>query len=130
MGPLRQSKQNFWDYKRDLPSDSMSLAKAILQITSFYNTYGGYILYGFEEIKSEGRIVLRGLSKAKQTVQDIRQKLRDNLKNYTGEAIDIAYAEFRYPSATQIVGLLYIPKRPRSTEPVFFGKDALIQQGQ
>src|SRR5690606_11388102 len=49
-GKFIPKEGRYWDYKRDIPEETPSLAKTVLQIVSFYNAYGGYLIYGVEEV--------------------------------------------------------------------------------
>ncbi len=110
-----------WDYKRQGPNDPVSLGKTILHIVSFYNTYGGYIVYGIEEVKSDKKFHAIGIQE-----NDINlQRIKDNLTNHTGAQIDISYKEHLYEIGEErlLLGLLHIPKRKPSEAPIFFGKN-------
>jgi len=51
-----------WDYKREVGKDARSLAETILQVVSFYNTYGGYLVYGVEEIIRDVKFAPNGIA--------------------------------------------------------------------
>lgn len=109
-----------WDFKREPSGDSSSLAKTVLQIVSFHNTYGGYLIYGIEEPK---RDYFRPIGIASGSM-DTKQ-LRDKVAAYTGETIDLSYVEINctLDGAEYLLGLLHIPKRASDTDPVYFGKN-------
>ena len=112
-----------WDYKREVGKDKISLAEAILQIVSFYNTYGGYLVYGVEEVTDDREFIPVGITKGSLNVQQLKQQLI----NFTGdEEIDVTYAEVTYSigDTDVLFGLLHVPKRRRDKSPVFFGKDS------
>ena len=110
-----------WDYKREAGKDNISLAETVLQIVSFYNTFGGYLLYGVEEINTDIEFACCGISKNNVNLQQLKQ----NVTNYTGEQIDISYKEFEYKinDIDYSLGIIHIPKRPEIKPPIFFGKD-------
>lgn len=105
-------ESELWDYKRQ----EHSVEKTVLQCVSFYNTFGGYILFGVDQTTAPYLPI--GIPAKSLNQQQLRAKLR----SYTGEIIDVSYMEFPQ-SDGNLLGLLHIPKRPRSKEPVFFGKN-------
>lgn len=110
-----------WDYKRGMGDDTLSIGKTLLQIVSFHNTYGGYILYGVEEEAKNSVFVPVGIVKESIDIKQIKQKLH----TYTGNNINISYNEFEYKfgGTSFLFGLMHIPKRPKGDVPVFFGKN-------
>jgi hypothetical protein len=110
-----------WDYKRQIPEDARSLAKAVLHIVSFYNSYGGYIIYGVDEVEKDKVFLPVPDAQCSLHVQQLRQ----SVENYTGEVIDIAFREVTLSlDGTQYkLGLLHIPKRPTVRSPLFFGRN-------
>lgn len=110
-----------WDYKREAGKDARSLAETILQVVSFYNTYGGYLVYGVDEIIHDVKFSPIGIAEGNLNIQQLRQAIL----NYTGEVIDISYREIEYLVASKnyLFGLLHIPKRSRTKAPIFFGKN-------
>jgi hypothetical protein len=110
-----------WDYKRESGKDAVFLAETVLTIISFYNTYGGYIIYGIDEITDELIFIPYGINSGELNLR----QLKHVIANYIGEPIDISYKEIEYYIEVNkyIFGILHIPKRPSSKFPVFFGKD-------
>lgn len=110
-----------WDYKREPGKGSISQAETILSIISFYNTYGGYLIYGIDEVTSELEFTPYGINSGEL---DVRQ-LKQIIVNYVGEPIDITYKELEYEIASvkHIFGILHIPKRLSTKYPVTFGKN-------
>lgn len=111
-----------WDYKRELKTDAVSLAETILDIVSFYNTYGGYIIVGVDEIQNDTEFTPYGIETGKTNIQQIKQLI----SNYTSEIIDISYIELNYKIGGKpyIFGIFHIPKRLTINKaPVFFGKE-------
>jgi len=110
-----------WDYKAAVSDDAASQAKTILQIVSFYNTCGGYIIYGVKEEEKDKSFVphkcdLSGFNPA---------QLRDKIKQYTNDMIDFSFREIELiiNDVSMMFGVLYIPKRPYSKNPVSFIKN-------
>lgn len=110
-----------WDYKKQSGSDAVSLGKTVLQIVSFHNTYGGYLIFGVEEMEPDTRFIPVGVDENSLSVR----QLKDRLRNYTASEIDITYREFEHKVEQHNFrfGLLHIPKRPCEATPVFFGKN-------
>jgi hypothetical protein len=109
------------DFKEQCGEDALSLGKTVRQIVSFYNTYGGYLLYGVAETQSETEFRLVGVPKDSI---DVKQ-LKDKIKNYTGSSIAISLQYFHLPASSEekkFVALLHVPKRV-SPDPLAFGKD-------
>ena len=119
---LAPKECELWDYKREIQKDRVSLAEAVLQIVSFYNTYGGYLIYGVEEVTHDREFIPTAITKGSLDVQQLRQQL----VNFTGDGeIDITYAEVAHAvgDTACLFGVLHIPKRRRDRVPAFFGKD-------
>lgn len=108
------------DYKRELGSDAISLAKCIIQIVSLHNTYGGYLVFGVEEKIRDQHFFPCGIAPESLNLQKIKAAIR----NYTGQTIDISYLDI--PIAFQQgfvnLGVLYVPKRVANVAPIKFGK--------
>lgn len=110
-----------WDYKMTASSDAESIAKTILQVVSFYNSCGGYLIYGVDEVSRDQEFlpcnVESGLFNTAQ--------LRDKIRHYTGVSIDCTYSEalLEIPSGKFLIGVLHIPKRDHSRPPVSFTKN-------
>lgn len=109
-----------WDYKLSIGKDAVSLAETILQVVSFHNTYGGYLIYGVDEVTKDKEFVSVGIARGSLDLQQLNQRLA----NYTGDKIDISYIEIELVIHKDhfVFGLLHIPKRSYSKAPTFFGK--------
>lgn len=110
-----------WDYKESLPKDTLSLAKTVLQVVSFHNTCGGYIIYGVREAKKDINFIPKFLDVSAFNPA----QLRDKIKHYTSISIDISFAKvsLTIESEDYDFGLLYIPKRHHAKKPVSFLKN-------
>lgn len=111
-----------WDYKECLNTDSSALAKTVLQIVSFHNTCGGYLLYGIKETVKDKEFIPINVDFTKFNPA----QLRDLIKNYTGKIIDISFAQVDYEYKGQLfnLGLIFIPKRSHKENPVSFVKNS------
>ena len=110
-----------WDYKELARSDSLSLGETVLDIVSFYNAYGGYIIYGVEEAKGDLEFIPVGIRPNSINACQLKQLL----KNYTGDQIDVSYVELssEFCGNEFLIGLLHVPKRSRWQAPAIFGKN-------
>src|SRR5439155_17165743 len=111
----------FWDYKTTANSDAVSKAKTVLQAVSFYNAYGGYIIYGVAQGANKDTYFSQGIEVGIVNEQQIKALIQD----YTGEAIDISYRELQVQCSKRdiLFGILHIPKRSSKTPPVSFEKN-------
>jgi KaiC/GvpD/RAD55 family RecA-like ATPase len=108
------------DYKRELPSDAVALAKCAIQIVSLHNTFGGYLVFGVDEVSRDQRFRPCGIPRDSANVQQLRSLVR----NYTGRTINIVFADLsvRFLGSPLTLGLLFVPKRLAHMTPVQFGK--------
>lgn len=109
------------DYKRDLPFDRQSQLKIVKHIQSFHNTYGGYLVFGAEEVVKDVEIV-----PAYKKIENFDFKiLRDLCREYLTGAIEIqsrVHTVQKNATSYEVV-LLHIPNR-RDRTPVLVRKDA------
>ncbi len=112
------SESSCIDFKRQgYESDIHSCAEAIIDIASFFNAFGGYIVFGVEEIEKDVRFRSVGITKTPFDMQLIRGKIDSWLRN----PIDLSYSE-QILSSGAVIGILSIPKRNESQEPNTFKK--------
>lgn len=107
-----------WDYKSALNTDPIGLASTVLQIIAFYNTYGGYLIYGVKELKKDIDFQVTNVDFCDF---DLAQ-LRNLIQKYTGFSIDISFLQIpkMFNGSTFSMGLIHIPKRPAGDNPVCF----------
>ena len=116
------------DYKEDFSYSKWSLAKTVKQVTSFHNTYGGYLVYGVKETKRDTAYETCGNDVSIDLV-----RLRGAIDRYTGTNIGLSTREFEVPveDTTHRVTVLAVSRRQRKY-PVSFiremndGKNSLI----
>src|SRR5690349_2355145 len=80
-----------FDYKEMIDDSALGVGKLVLQTISFYNTYGGYILFGVREEASELDFRITGLNAVKEVDCE---RLKAKLKEFTGERVQVAGAPF------------------------------------
>ncbi|WP_421859805.1 helix-turn-helix domain-containing protein [Marinobacter salarius] len=109
-----------WDYKKDVGDDRVGLAKTILQIVSFHNTCGGYLIYGVEEVEKDQLFSPIGFDPAKFN----QAKIRDLIGLYTGSKIEFHFdsIDVDFLGDTHKFGILHVPKRLKNEPPVQFIK--------
>jgi len=109
-----------WDFKKEASTNKSAIAKTVLQILSFHNTYGGYLIYGVEEIEED---LFEPIGVSENSFS--RKRLRDTLRSYISELIDVHYEEIEVAIGCWQgrLGILHIPKRKKDTPPLFFGKN-------
>lgn len=117
-------ESEIFDYKETQDDSPGSIAKLIRHIVSFYNSYGGYLLFGVQETLGESLFQVVGVPAQIIDLESLKAKIRD----YVGERIQIAGVSV---SANTTNGeqcdlfLLFVPKRPENGRPpVHFLKDA------
>ena len=128
--PLAYEK-TLWDYKSEFPfsyetikpdreekiKHNAAVAELVKDAVSFYNSYGGYIIFGVRDLPREvvgvsGSFNVDGLNK--------------RLHAATGHEIDchINYFNEDFDGSNQKIALLFIPRRSDDTLPAVFRKDA------
>lgn len=127
-GKPHDYESSIWDYKAMVPDfsgrgttpDEMNrqIFETIKDVVSFYNTYGGYIVYGVDESRENSLI---GISSKIDT-----GRLNEKIVSYVGESIECRFATHSIDSIGQSkdVGILFIPKRPVEKIAVKFRKSA------
>lgn len=110
-----------FDYKRDVPTDRLSLLKTLRHVAAFHNTYGGYLIFGAnEENKDEPAKPVHKAIAALDTKQ-----VRDLVREYLSAPIEVqsAIISLDLPNGQFQIVVLHIPKRS-AHEPVAFVKSA------
>lgn len=110
------------DYKEDLDTSQYGKGKLVLRIVSFYNSYGGYLVFGIRETESETKFEAIGFDKKKLDLESVKALI----KTYTGERVQISTAEIKIPTSeddTLCLTVLHIPQRPLGIPPLHFIKD-------
>ena len=105
-----------WDYKSAMPSDRKSLCKLLLHISAFHNSFGGYIIYGIEEVVEDKKWV----PCSKVNIELDVSQIRNLCKEYLSELVDVSIRELEMvlSESKYHFMLLYIPKRKYAESPV------------
>jgi hypothetical protein len=110
----------FWDFKRDLPGDdALQLAEVCKDIAGFFNAYGGFLVFGVQEIEKDLRFSVAGIAEAAFPMQ----RLKGLLTKYLSVVPDIVYEEHVLaagPSGPVRIASIAVPKRGRSVTPAKF----------
>ncbi|WP_024906180.1 RNA-binding domain-containing protein [Robbsia andropogonis] len=115
------------DYKESFDTSSYGKGKLILRIVSFYNSFGGYLVFGVCETESEVQFDVVGFDPATLDIEG----LKASIKEYTGERVQITAMpiETRKSDGTSAtVLLLHIPQRPSGVPPLHFLKDGPVSE--
>jgi len=110
-----------WDYKQSIASDKLGLAKTALQIVSFHNSYGGYILYGIGE-----KVKDKDFSPVELDLTQVDPaQIRNKIKHYTGINIDFTFKDVDYSinGTSYKFGLIHVPLRTQNETPIQFIKN-------
>lgn len=111
-----------WDYKSEYHTDNIGLAKTVLQIVAFHNTYGGYLIYGVKEHQKDIDFQVTNVD-----FEDFDlAQLRNLIQKYTGCSIDISFSPLstKFDGNEFSMGLIHIPKRHAGKKPVCFVRNS------
>lgn len=116
-------ESEIFDYKENQDSSPTAIAKLVRHIVSFYNSYGGYLLFGVRETIGEELFQVVGVNEQLIDLESIKAKIRD----YIGERIQINGINIQVKDSHDTESnlfLMYIPKRPENGRPpAHFHKD-------
>jgi hypothetical protein len=109
-----------WDYKRDFETENLESGKTIRSICSFYNSYGGYLVFGIEELEKDTIFRASGTSNPFNA-----QQLKGSMDKYLSRRIDIHYREFikNIDGIQKTFGIILVPKRPKGATSIATIKD-------
>ncbi|HEG1829602.1 TPA: putative DNA binding domain-containing protein [Enterobacter cloacae] len=124
---IASKESMLWDYKSDLEADEANLAKIIKSIVSFYNSHGGYIIYGITELKKDKEFGFIDFDINKINVA----QLRSLLSVYSDSIIDITFSTCKINHLGQEfdIGTIHIPQRQFNTPPAKFIRDCRRKSG-
>lgn len=126
-GGFVNKESMLWDYKYELNTDHTSLAKTLKLICGFYNSYGGYIIYGVEETSKDKQFspIAFDMEKIKPA------QITSLLNNHIDQTIEITFSQTKieYKNIEFDVGVIHVPQRSKKeTSPAKFVKDAKTTQ--
>jgi hypothetical protein len=110
-----------WDYKQSISNDALAIGKTVLQIVSFYNSCGGYLVYGVQEKIKDKEFLPVELD----LTQINPAQIRDKIKHFTGISIDFTFDDVDYElqGVSYKFGLIHVPKRSLAQKPIQFIKN-------
>lgn len=100
-----------WDFKYELNNDNNSLSKVVKLICSFYNSYGGYIIYGVQETIKD-----KEFQPIQFNIENIKPaQISSLLDNYVDQTIDITFTQSKinYRGKDFDIGVIHIPHRDK-----------------
>jgi hypothetical protein len=110
------------DYKESFDTSPYGKGKLILRVVSFYNSFGGYLVFGICETESEIRFDVVGIDPGTLDIEG----LKASIKEYTGERVQITAMPIntaKNDGSPATLLLLHIPKRLSGIPPLHFLKD-------
>ena len=115
-GAMLAKECELWDYKKTFETTDDCYLKTLKSIVSFHNTYGGYIIYGIEEIGKDEKFLPCGID---ESIID-QQKLRGKFDKYFAHRLDLTYVEIiiEVNGENKRIGLLHIPKRNKESHSI------------
>lgn len=116
-------ESTLWDFKYELNTDNSSLAKVIKLICSFYNSYGGYIIYGVQETIKDKEFL-----PTKFDIDNIKPaQITSLLENHIDQTIEITFSKtkIKYKNQDFDIGVIHVPYRDKKqSSPAKFIKEA------
>ncbi len=114
-------ESDLWDYKKEFGTDPASLAKTIMSIVAFHNSYGGYLIYGIHETQKDIRFEPIDVDFSDFDLSVVRNLI----KKYTNKQIDITFNThlITIEENEYSMGLIHIPKRESGENPLAFVRD-------
>ncbi|ABV86498.1 ATP-binding protein [Shewanella pealeana] len=127
-GSFLSKECELWDYKKTFEDTKDATLKTLKSIISFHNTYGGYLIFGVDEVEKDTSFVLSGVEK---NLID-QQKLRGQFDRYFNQRLDLTYEEIVISSdkGDLIIGLLHIPKRSKKNHSIASIVDGVNSKGK
>lgn len=110
------------DYKEGIDKTPHAKGKLVQRVVSFYNTFGGYLVFGVAEIEPETRFDVVGMPSSELDVES----LKASIKEFTGERIQVTLMSFEAADTNGKpvpLSFLHIPKRPQANPPLHFLKN-------
>lgn len=127
-GSILAKECELWDFKQTFEGSKDAYLKTMKSIVSFHNTFGGYIIFGVEEVEKDTVFKLLGIEKG---LID-QQKLRGTFDRFFSRRIDLTYEEIviSHNSKDLLIGLLHIPKRAKKINSLAPLRDGTATDGK
>lgn len=105
------------DFKRQLPVSDFEYAKLIRDLVALHNSYGGFVVFGINELEKDRAFELVGVEKDALEIN----KIRDSIRSYCG--FDIRLQIFTLTVAGAQLETVWVAKRGLGERPVRFVKN-------
>lgn len=110
------------DYKETFVKSSYETGKLVRRVVSFYNSYGGLLVFGVREVEAETCFSVVGVA---PEIVEI-ESLKASVKEFTGERVQVSITPIevtRSDGTSASILFLHIPQRSSSLPPLHFTKD-------
>ncbi|TSK07491.1 MAG: hypothetical protein FPO08_12905 [Geobacter sp.] len=116
------SENSLWDYKETIEDSAIGYADLTKDIACFYNSFGGYLIFGVKEEEKDKKFVPVGFDSDRIRLDVIK----GNIKGFIDHEIEVVFMSCSVKSVVSKfeIGILYIPKRPKSVAPICFKKNS------
>jgi hypothetical protein len=105
------------DFKRQLPASDTEYAKAMRDIVALHNSYGGYLIFGVDEVAKDRTFKLVGVDQSALHLQ----KIRDGIRAYA--SVDLRVKGFGLEVDGICLYGLWVAKRVAGELPVRFQRN-------
>lgn len=105
------------DFKRQIPANDSEYAKTVRDLVALHNSYGGFIVFGVDEIEKDRAFKIVGVERGGVKIN----KIKDNIKSYCG--VDIRVHGVSLEVSGLNIEVIWIVKRGQGDRPVRFVKN-------
>lgn len=105
------------DFKRQLPDGDAEYVKTIRDLVAFHNSYGGFLVFGVEEVEKDRSFEVVGVPRGVLQVA----KLKDLARSYLG--VDLRMSVESRDVVGRNIEIVWVSKRSLGELPVRFSKN-------
>jgi len=105
------------DFKRQLPETANEYLKVIRDLIALHNSYGGFLVFGVDEIQKDREFSVLGVPEGKLDAG----RIRDNFQAYVNE--DIRFKPISMAVRGFHLEILWVAKRSQGESPIKFSKN-------
>ena len=102
------------DFKQQLPATDLEYAKTVRDLVALHNSFGGFLVFGVQEIEKDRVFGVVGVEENKLNVT----KIRDLARTYVGR--DLRITSRSAPVGDLFVEIVWVARRGLSESPVRF----------
>lgn len=106
-----------WDYKESFEADKLAYAELVKDVSSFFNSYGGYMFLGVSEIKADEAFEVVGYERP----LDFVVKLKSAVDSFCSGQIDFTVSDILINNRN--LTAIHIPRRPEAQPPTFLTRN-------